>query len=29
VTAAPPHLDAFATARDTLNQQPACQLTSG
>ena len=29
VTAAPPHLDAFAAARDTLNQQPACQLTSG
>jgi hypothetical protein len=29
VNAAPPHLDAFATARDTLNQQPACQLTSG
>ena len=28
VTAAPPHLDAFSSARDTLNQQPACQLTS-
>ena len=28
VTAAPPHLDAFSSARDTLNQQPVCQLTS-
>ena len=29
VTAAPPRLDAFAAARDALNQQPPCQPTSG
>jgi hypothetical protein len=29
VNAALPHLDGFAAARDALNQQPPCQLTSG
>ena len=29
VNAAPPHLDGFTTARDALNQEPPCQLTSG